>query len=188
MRRSASSCSLASSRAAAAAHQPVDEAAAAGRARAWSTGRRPAPAGSPTIRAARNRALADVVGRRRAVQGDRLGSPAVRCARDRPCSCSLLSGQASSFAEGALSGACGCSGHAKTCSAERMAPTAVSFSWLRITGGCQGPRMDRDHVQTHRPFTCRWVRKRRRTMAPIFLYRSVQRQIRRRQANFYTDR
>ena len=92
MRRSASSRS--DWRAAGCPCGPVSqltEAAEAARLAQASTGRRPGPAGSPTIRGARIRALRRVARRQRRVRSNRLRQSAVRCAQDRPCSFSLLS-------------------------------------------------------------------------------------------------
>jgi len=50
----------------------------------------------------------------------------------------------------------------KTCSAKREASTSVSYPFVtKLPAGVRA-RRDRDHVQTHRPFSCRWATKQRR--------------------------
>src|SRR5918993_4002793 len=74
-------------------------------------------------------------------------------------------------------GACGSSGHERTRSAKRLRFDGVSYRFVTKNWRVSGPAVDRDHVQTHRPFYLPMGQKAVPTVASIFLYRSVQRQV-----------
>ncbi len=121
--------------------------------------------------------LVGVVGRN-ARSGQSARRSAVRFARDMPCSFSLFPGQAS-----AVCRETGSRQAATVPGTQRpVRRSAGSDANGSVSNGCYGllagvrPAADTDYVRRIAPFS-RWLRKRARTMAPSFLYRSVQSQI-----------